>query len=443
MKITKGFFAFVLCLLAFETEARFVDVDSFMLDNGLSVYVVENHKSPIVESRLYYRVGSLNDGVGKGGVAHLLEHMMFRGTKRIKSDVFNNIVEENGVSNNAYTTLDHTTYYEFMGVDKLELMLAIEADRMTNLEMNDEDFLKERDIVLQERKQRFETNPSTLFYENLNSLLWLGGMLANPVSGREKEIENLTINDAYEFYNKYYGVDNAILVLAGDINIDEAREIVNKHFGKIKAKGIKKEEHKDVLKDVKSQIKMKLKGVKSPRYAKLIRLDKNSLSKKEQLAVSVLLEYLTGDDTAIVYDKLVYKDKKFLSINIGASYYEQYGGDIGISVVVANDEMEIDEIGKTIDETLVYAIDNLEVKNLDEIKNQYLSNAIYLADDLQRVAGFVGGMVVDGYDVKDIREYDEMIKNISIDDVKNVYRKIFDKKLSYVEGYLEGDDDEN
>ena len=267
--------------------------------------------------------------------------------------------------------------------------------------------------------------------------------MANPVSGREKEIENLTINDAYDFYNKYYGVDNAILVLAGDINVDEARDVVNKHFGKIKAKGIKKEAHKDVIKDVKAQIKMKLKGVNVLRYDKLIRLDKNSLTKKEQLAVSILLEYLTGDDTAIVYDKLVYKDKKFLSVNVSASYYEQYGGEISISVVLANDEMEIDEIGKTIDEALVYAIDNLEVKNLDEIKNQYLSNAIYLADDLQRVAGFVGGMVVDGYDAKDIREYDEMIRDINIEDVKNIYRKIFDKKLSNVVGYLEGDDDEN
>ena len=443
MKITKGVFAFVLCLLAFETEAKFVDVNSFMLDNGLSVYVVENHKSPIIESRLYYKVGSLNDEVGKGGIAHLLEHMMFRGTKRIKSDEFNNIVEENGVSNNAYTTLDHTTYYEFMGVDKLELMLAIEADRMTNLEMKDEDFLKERDVVLQERKQRFETNSSTLFYENLNSLLWQGGALSNPVSGREKEIENLTKDDAYKFYNKYYGVDNAILVLAGDINIEEAREVVNKHFGKIKAKNIKKEEDRDVIKEVKSQIKMKLKGVKVPRYAKLIRLDKNSLNKKEQLALSVLLEYLTGDDTAIVYDKLVYKDKKFLSVNIDASYYEQYGGDVSISVVLVNNEMDIDEIGNVVNDAIDFAIDNLEVKNLDEIKNLYLSNAIYLADDLQSVAGFVGGMVVDGYDAKDIREYDEMIRNISIEDVKNVYLKVFDKKLSYVVGYLEGDDDEN
>ena len=414
-----------------------------MLDNGLSVYVVENHKSPIIESRLYYKVGSLNDEVGKGGIAHLLEHMMFRGTKRIKSDEFNNIVEENGVSNNAYTTLDHTTYYEFMGVDKLELMLAIEADRMTNLEMKDEDFLKERDVVLQERKQRFETNSSTLFYENLNSLLWQGGALSNPVSGREKEIENLTKDDAYKFYNKYYGVDNAILVLAGDINIEEAREVVNKHFGKIKAKNIKKEEDRDVIKEVKSQIKMKLKGVKVPRYAKLIRLDKNSLNKKEQLALSVLLEYLTGDDTAIVYDKLVYKDKKFLSVNIDASYYEQYGGDVSISVVLVNNEMDIDEIGNVVNDAIDFAIDNLEVKNLDEIKNLYLSNAIYLADDLQSVAGFVGGMVVDGYDAKDIREYDEMIRNISIEDVKNVYLKVFDKKLSYVVGYLEGDDDEN
>ena len=243
MNFNKFFSVCFFCLLAIKAEAKFIDVNSFQLENGLSVFVVENHRAPIVESRLFYKAGSLNDMVGKGGIAHLLEHMMFRGTKKIKDKEFNNIVEENGVKNNAYTTLDHTTYYEFMGIDKLDLMLALEADRMKNLKIDDEAFLKERDVVLQERKQRFETNPSSLFYENMNTLLWQDGKMANPVSGREKEIIGLTKEDAYEFYSRYYDVSNAILVLAGDITLNQAQEVVGKYFGKLKSNGF------DVIED--------------------------------------------------------------------------------------------------------------------------------------------------------------------------------------------------
>ena len=442
MNFNKIFSVCLLCLLAIKAEAKFIDVNSFQLENGLSVFVVENHRAPIVESRLFYKAGSLNDMTGKGGIAHLLEHMMFRGTKKVKDKEFNNIVEENGVKNNAYTTLDHTTYYEFMGIDKLDLMLALEADRMKNLKIDDEAFLKERDVVLQERKQRFETNPSSLFYENMNTLLWQDGKMANPVSGREKEIIGLTKEDAYEFYSRYYDVSNAILVLAGDITLNQAQEVVGKYFGKLKSNGFDVIEDNESIKKINAKLEMKLKGINEPRYVKYIRLDKGFLSKREMLALSILEEYLTGDDSAIMYDKLVYQDKKFLSVSVGGSYYPLSGGQVGISVVLSDKNMKVDEIGKIIDEALEWGYENLDENKLEEIKNTYLSGAIYLADNVQNVAQFVGGMVMDGYSVDEIKNFDELIKDISVDDVKNVFDKIFRGELSFVIGYLEGQDNE-
>lgn len=443
MKIYKIFCICFLCFITYKAEAKFVDVNSFELDNGLQVFVIENHRAPIIESRVFYKVGSLNDGIGKGGIAHLLEHMMFRGTKKVGNDEFNHIIEENGINNNAYTTLDHTTYYGFMGIDKLELMLALEADRMSNLNMKDEDFLKERDVVLQERKQRFESNPSILFYENIDDLLWQGGRLGNPVSGREKEIVNLTKDDAYKFYKKYYKINNAILVLAGDITLEQAKEIVKKHFGNIEAKVFNKIEDNENLKKVDAKLEMRLEGVKEPRYIKYIRLDKGFLSKKEVLALGILEEYLTGDDSSIMYEKLVYKDKKFLSVGVSSSYYPEYGGQVGISVVMTDKKIDVDEIGRIIDEALDFGMNSLSEEKLEEIKNQYLSEAIYLADDIRSVAGFVGVMAINGYDVNEMKNYDMMINDINVNDVKDVYNKIFNNKLSCVVGLLEGNNNEN
>ena len=176
-----------LCWRAGTAEAKLMNLSHFTLGNGLEVAVVENHKAPIVLQMLYYKTGSVNDPKGKGGIAHLLEHMMFRGTKRLPDQTFNRLTEEHGAVSNAYTTYNETGYYEFSDIAKLELMMAMEAERMSGLEMDEAAFAKERDVVLQERRQRFETNPVPLFYETLNKILWQGHPLANPVSGSPEQ----------------------------------------------------------------------------------------------------------------------------------------------------------------------------------------------------------------------------------------------------------------
>ena len=166
----------------------------------MEVVVLTNHKVPLGYSKLYYKAGAFNDPYSKGGIAHLLEHLMFRGTKKVKDKEFNRITEEVGASDNAYTTYGHTAYYEFSDISKLELMLALEADRMENLVIRDEVFYKERDVVLEERLQRFETDKATEFYEKLGKLFWDKHLYARPVSGDVEEIKNLEKIDAIDFY---------------------------------------------------------------------------------------------------------------------------------------------------------------------------------------------------------------------------------------------------
>jgi zinc protease len=177
-------------------------------------------------------------------------------------------------------------------------MMALEADRMRGLKINKEAFITERDVVLQERKQRFETNPVTLFFENMNKLLWQEHPLANSVSGSAEEIVNLSVDDANAFYNRFYYPNNALLVLSGDITVAEAKILADKYYGRIK-KGAEVEAL--VLpkaREIKSNVVSKIKGVTQPRFVSYYRLDKGDLSKKEDLALDMLCEYLTGDDTA-------------------------------------------------------------------------------------------------------------------------------------------------
>lgn len=428
----------VALLLPFSASAKLMDIQSFELDNGLKTVVIENHKAPVILQMLYYKTGAINDPKGKGGIAHLLEHLMFRGTKNVPDQMFNRLTDEHGASNNAYTTYSVTGYYEFSDITKLELMMALEADRMHNLAIDEKAFLKERSVVLEERMQRFETKPTPLFYENLNKFLWQDHPLANPVSGSVAEINALTKADAEAFYHRWYRPDNALLVLAGDINLKDAKFLVNKYYGRIK-KG------KDdlVVPDYSGAyagdnfIETKLAGVEQPRFVSYRRIDAKSLNKKDVLALSLLAEYLCGDDTSYLYDRLVYDKKELLSIDMGISYDNQWGGTFGIYAVPASETLRGREISEIIENEMSEGISLLDVEKLEKIKNQTLADTIYLQENPESAARFVGAMILDDYTEDEIMHYDERIKEITVEDVLAAWNKIKAASVM-VKGYLEG-----
>ena len=438
-KIVLGFVLAVF--FVFGVDAKIMDIGYFELDNGLKVAVVENHKAPVGLQMLFYKVGSVNDPKGKGGIAHLLEHMMFRGTKKLKDKEFNRITEEFGANNNAFTTYGLTGYHEFTDISKLEVMLALEADRMRGLKIDEKAFLTERDVVLQERKQRFETNPVTLFYENMNKMLWQEHPLANAVSGSADEIVNLSVDDANDFYNRYYYPNNALLVLSGDITIDEAKLLANKYYGKIK----KGDEVAPLVlpkaREIKSNVISRIKGVNQPRFVSYYRIDAGELSKKEDLALDVLAEYLTGDDTAYLYDKIVYKDKSLLGISVSSSYDNNLGGKVSISAIPLDDKQSIEDIEKIFTKALGEALAKLDEKELNKIKNSTLNDMIYMQENAESSANFVGGLLLSGYSVDEIENFDDLILSITIDDLLNAWEKIKVSKVK-VNGYVGGVSDE-
>ena len=428
----------VALLMPFSVSAKLMDLTVFKLDNGLEVAVIENHKAPVVLQMLYYKTGSINDPKGKGGIAHLLEHLMFRGTEQVPDQMFNRLTDEYGASNNAYTTYDETGYYEFSDISKLELMMALEADRMQNLQISDEAFLKERDVVLEERMQRFETKSAPLFYENLNKILWQDMPQANPVSGQVSEIKNLKKADAEDFYRQWYRPDNALLVLAGDITPKEAKTLAEKYYGKIKAQGEKpKMETFEKTRAMDVFIQTKLEAVMQPRFVSYLRLEPKSLDKKDVAALSLLAEYLAGDDTSYLYDKLVYQDKKLLSVDMGVSYDDKLGGEVAFYTTPADEKLSPTEIKALLNKEVADGLTKLKADKLEKIKHQTLSDTIYLQENPESTARYVGAMLLSGYDAAEIMAYDDFIRHITLEDVLGAWKKVETSHVR-VSGYLEG-----
>ena len=205
--------------------------------------VIPNHKAPIVKHMVWYKAGSADEPHGRGGTAHLLEHLMFRGTKKVKDGKFNDIVNRNGGESNAFTSLDYTAYHQFWDISRLELAMFLEADRMQNLRITPEAFAKERDIVYQERRQVVDNNPLSYFGESLRKLLWQNHPYGLSVGGTPEDIMAITQADVEDYYQRFYAPNNAILVLAGDIDVPTAKVLAEKYYGGVKARNIGEKFH--------------------------------------------------------------------------------------------------------------------------------------------------------------------------------------------------------
>jgi zinc protease len=221
----------ILCLcMPLETLAQGKTTD-FVLDNGMQVVVIEDHRAPVVVHMVWYKVGSADEPSGKSGIAHFLEHLMFKKTKNLQAGELADTVAANGGSHNAFTSLDYTGYYQRVAADRLELMMQMESDRMTGLQLSPDDIVVERNVVIEERNQRTESAPGALFNEHLNAALFLNHPYGVPIVGWMHELETLNYDDAMAFYKQHYAPNNAILVVAGDVTPDAVETFAERYYG--------------------------------------------------------------------------------------------------------------------------------------------------------------------------------------------------------------------
>ncbi|MEO0999242.1 MAG: pitrilysin family protein, partial [Pseudomonadota bacterium] len=206
-------------------------VTGFSLPNGLDVVVIEDNRAPIVTHMVWYRVGAADEPAGKSGIAHYLEHLMFKGTDEIPEGAFSKIVAANGGSDNAFTSWDYTGYFQRIAADRLGLVMSMEADRMRDLVISDAVWEPERDVILEERNSRVENDPGAIFSEQRRAALFMNHRYGIPIIGWRHEIEALTREDALDFYARYYAPNNAILIVAGDVTPEEVRVLAEEHYG--------------------------------------------------------------------------------------------------------------------------------------------------------------------------------------------------------------------
>jgi len=225
---------FAFFILSFIPAIALADIHEFKLSNGLKVIVQEDHRSPVVVSQVWYRAGSLDEVNGKTGVAHALEHMMFKGTKKVPAGQFSRIIAAAGGKENAFTGTDYTCFFQEIEKSHLPLAFRLEADRMANLQITDEEFSKEIKVVMEERRWRTDDKPQAKVNEQFQAAAFVAHPYARPVIGYMNDLENMTAADAREWYKTWYAPNNATLVVVGDINTQEVLKLAKQYFGPIK-----------------------------------------------------------------------------------------------------------------------------------------------------------------------------------------------------------------
>lgn len=429
-----GILITLLCLTV-SAQAGLFKAEMFTLANGLQCVVIENHKAPLVKQMLWYRVGSVDEDLVTKGGAHLLEHLMFRGTSRMPDGEFNRIMEKNGADSNAFTSHDMTAYHQMSDVSKLEVLLALEADRMVNLSFDEEAFEAEQKIVLQERKQVIENKPDSVFKERFDKLLWGNLPYGHPVTGVAAEIKALTYDNIRNLYNRYYTPNNAVLILSGDIDVKTVRPLVEKYFGSIPSREVARKEIPENTLPFTETLEMSLPHINTPKLMQQFLLPSYKKLVGNIYDYLVLAEYLGGGETSSLYKTLVVK--RNMAVSVSAGYRLTAAGNtvFSFSMIPAKySRQKIADAWLQLDEAQQIAVDELTEEKLAQIKRKILAGLVYVNDNPADAAYWVGYMLANGFTLEDVQNYEEHIQKVTVQGVKEAFAAVHE--APFVRGVL-------
>ncbi len=435
MSLFKRLVPFALAVMAAAGPARALDIDvtTFLLDNGMQVVVIPDHRAPVVTHMVWYKVGAADEPQGKAGIAHLLEHLMFKGTPRYPDGAFSRIVRANGGDENAFTTQDYTAYYQRVMKDRLPLVMELEADRMQNLELTDETVLPERAVVLEERRERTENEPSGLLAEQLDAALFTAHPYGKPVIGWMPQVSQLTRQDAMEFYTQHYEPANAILIVAGDVRPEEVKALAERHYGPLKNKRPMAERTRaeEPPPNAERRVTMRDARASSPSWQRqYITSAARHLPQREELAMSLLAEIVGGSNQSRFYQKLNI-DKKLAAFT--GSWFDADQLDHGTFGLYAspNPGVTVEDLEQAVDAILEdVATRGVTQEELDRSRNSMIASAVYLLDSQDRLARIFGTSLATGQTVEDVLNWDKDLATVTVDDVNKAARLLLDRKAS-------------
>ena len=414
------------------------EISHFKLKNGMEVVVIPDRRVPVVTHMVWYRVGSADEPAGKSGIAHFLEHLMFKGTEKNPAGQFSKTLATIGGQENAFTSTDYTGYFQRVAKDHLKMVMEFEADRMTGLKLTDEAVLPERNVVLEEQNSRVANNPAAKLGEDVQAALFLNHPYGRPVIGWRHEIEKLNRKDALDFYKRWYTPNNAILVVAGDVTPDEVKKLAEETYGQIAPRaeiGPRERPQEPEQRTVRTATFADPRVTQPSLQRSYVVPSANTAKPGESEALEVLSQILGSGTNSRLYSKLVME--KPLAVSAGAWYqgtaldatrFAVYGTpranvtmkelEDAIDVVIA----EIAEKGVTNDE-------------LERAKIKLVADVVYAQDSQATMARWYGAALTSGLTVENLKTWPDRVQKVTADEVRNAAKTWLDKRRS-VTGYL-------
>lgn len=399
----------------------FCEINEEILKNGLKVILIEDHLAPVATFQVWYKVGAINEPEGKSGISHLLEHLMFRGSKNYPGNVFSKIIQSQGGVDNAFTTRDYTLYFQKLTPSKLNVSIDLESDRMENLLLQIEDFELEKKIVLEERRQRYEDSPENLIVEEVIGTAFKVHPYRRPVIGWTEDIQSLTFEDIKQYYHKYYCPDNAFIIVAGNIKKDDILEKIREKFEKIPScknkTNIKKfyepkqyGERRLILKK-QTYLPMLVMAYKVPAYPEI-----------DSLSLEILSTILGEGKSSRLYRKLV--NEKALVVDIETSNSPlSKEGFLFFIVASIKDKDKVEEVEKIIREEIERIKTELPTeKEIEKAKNQVEASFLFSQDSVFGHALILGRFEIIG-NWKMVEKYKQEIMKIAGNDLLDVAKK--------------------
>jgi len=413
-------------------------VSQFSLPNGLAVVVIPDRRTPVVTHMLWYRVGAADEPAGKSGIAHFLEHLMFKGTAKNPAGRFSQRLAAIGGQENAFTSNDYTGYFQRVAREHLAELMEFEADRMTGLVLTDDIIVSERNVILEERNQRIENEPSARLSEQVSAAQYLNHPYHKPIIGWRHEMETLDRDDALTFYRRFYTPDNAVLVVAGDVTPEEVKALAEKTYGKIDRHGpiAARKRPQEPPQIAERRVTFADVRVTQPSFQRSYLVPSHTTAKGgEDDALDILAHILGGGSNSRFYRTLV-QDQR-VATNAGA-WYSGTSLDatrLGLYGTPAAG-VALEKVESAIDAVIAAFLDKGPTpEELERSKSRMIADYVYAQDNQSTLARMYGAALTTGSTVEDVQTRPERLRAVTAEQVRDAARRYLDKRQS-VTGYL-------
>jgi len=421
----------LLSVFAVGARAGVFNPETFSLANGMMVVVVPNHRVPVVTHMVWYKVGSADEGEGESGIAHFLEHLMFKGTRKRAPGEFSKILARNGGRENAFTSTDYTAYHQTIAVDRLEMVMEMEADRMTNLVLDDRAVETEKQVVLEERRQRTDSNPSAVLQEQINATLFLNYPYRLPVIGWEHEIRALNREAVLKFYKRWYAPNNAVLVVAGDITGAKLKPLAEKYYGAIPAApAIARKRPTEPPQRAARRLVYRDARVRQPSWSRTYLAPSLKAGDTRHAYPLEVLSDILGGAAGRLYLALVVDHKT--AISAGSSYAADDLGP-GRFVLYASPQpgVSMDKLEAGLEAEIARLLtDGVTESEVTRAKRRLRAQAVYARDSVRTGARLLGAALASGLAIDDIEKWPERIGAVTAQQINDAARAVFQDNRS-------------